>query len=208
MKSFNCVIICSVFILGFCQITTAGNKLVNPSFEEGSGKIKDGGAVGWTAFGSANSTVISNSVQAHSGTNFLSLFQNFSGGNNFSGVYQSFPTRKGHKWEFSGYLRNGRGADYLQEGNSAFLKVDLLQNGTIIESIENNTNGQGLDASSPTNDLWVFNSMHIDITNDPDTIRFVVIHSYIGTNYYGGSSSFDDLKVEWIPPAGMLYVIR
>ncbi len=197
----------TTFVLS-CGNIVAGNRLINSSFEDSAGLIKTNGAVGWTAFGTANSSVKSNNLLAHSGTNYLSLFQNFSGGNNFSGVYQSFSTRKNHIWNFSGYLRNGREADYLQEGNSAFLKVDLLISNNVVESIENNMNGQGINMNTPTNDLWLLNSMHIEITNNIDTIRFIVVHAYIGTNYLGGSSSFDDLTVEWVPPSGMTLTIR
>ncbi len=172
--------------------------LQNNSFESGVGKIKLGGASGWTPFGTANSTVISNSAIAHSGTNHLSLFQNFSGGNNYSGLYQKFSATQGDKLLFSTFLRNGREADYLQEGNSAWLQVEFWNNGSHVSTIQNNINGQGIDSNTPQDDQWLLNSMSITVPENIDTIRFIAIHAYIGTNYNGGSSSFDDLTVKLV----------
>ncbi len=184
----------------FCNCLIAAT-FTNPSFEQNSGLIKNGGATGWTAFGSANSTVISNNAQAHSGTNFLSLFQNFSGGNNYSGVYQEFPVEPGQKYTFSGYLRNGRnGTDYLQTGNSAWLQVELWNNSNYIGVIQNNSNGQGIDVNTTQDDQWLFNSMQVDVPVTANRLRFIAIHAYIGTNYNGGSSSFDDLEIKQVPP--------
>ncbi len=181
--------------------------LQNNSFESAVGKIKLGGAPEWTPFGTANSTVVSTSAIAHSGTNHLSLFQNFSGGNNYSGLYQSFNTKPNHKWVFSSYIRNGRGTDYLQTENSAWLQVEFWNNGSYVSTIQNNTNGQGIDSNTPQDDQWLLNSMSITVPENIDTIRFIAIHAYIGTNYNGGSSSFDDLTVK-IVENGTLFTFK
>ncbi len=79
------------------------NALVNPGFENGT--------AGWTAYGNggniettgnhyynANNNVNALSVQVYEGLKVQKVFPTFTGGANYSGLYQDIPTGQGSTW--------------------------------------------------------------------------------------------------------------
>ena len=113
-----------------------------------------------------------------------------------------------HRGWSQGRLRNGRGTDYLQVGNSAYLKVEFWNGGTYIGTVENNTGGQGVHFDTAQNDAWLSNSMTFAIPLYADIVRFVVVHAYHGTGYHGGSSSVDNLSIEKLSEPGSIIMFR
>jgi len=162
--------------------------LVNPGFESGD-------LTGWTAFGD-NGNIYVESVSAQEGAYSLKLYQQFTGSNNYSGVYQDLPCSPGVTYQLSGYLRNGfPSTDYLQTNNRAFLKLEWYDSsGNYLGAVENyNPPNQGINWDTPQDDAWRYNAFQATAPANAATVRVVCMHAYEGTAYEGGSSWFDNL---------------
>lgn len=105
-----------------------GNALVNPGFEVG-------GLTGWQTYGNGFNTVIQHvsSAPVRGGTNVFKVFGQFTGGDNYSGVYQDLPTSPGtsytaHAWAYT------PANDRIAGANAAWIEVTFRDVGLNILS--------------------------------------------------------------------------
>src|ERR1019366_4334683 len=68
----------------------AANVLMNPGFEsDAPGESQN--VVGWTWYGqSLGNTFNETGTNAHTGSNYFKVFQGFTGGINYNGIYQDY----------------------------------------------------------------------------------------------------------------------
>jgi beta-glucanase (GH16 family) len=92
---------------GICSSAHANGILTNPRFELDTSEA----VTGWNTYG-ANVYSLSSAAQAHSGANYLKVYQAFNGSVNFSGIYQD--------------NLSGPGAVYAADGWAYTLSPDVL----------------------------------------------------------------------------------
>lgn len=134
-----------------------GNLLTNPGFESGN-------LAGWTAYGSGGNTFVAptNSLPAHTGGDVFKVYGQFTGGANYSGVYQDVLVTPGANYMADGWALTPNG-DNLAGGNLAWLEVTFRNDADTLLSLYRS---EALDAST-TPGLW----QHLLVTNqfDPAT---------------------------------------
>jgi beta-glucanase (GH16 family) len=147
----------------------AGDVLVNPGFELGQAVL------GWNTYG-ANVYGESNAAIAHGGTNYLKVYQGFSGSVNYSGVYQDNLTGPGAVFAADGWAYT-RAGDALAGQNAAWVEVtfrDATANVLALYRSALITTNALAGGAFPRND-W----MDLRITNQYDP------NSYTITNFTG-----------------------
>ena len=113
MRIVNGCFRAAAFVLCITALSTPAfaNLLANPGFESG--------LTGWTAFGNAyaeTNSVGDDRFIACEGTGLVSMFGNFSGGFNVSGIFQEFATNPGEEWTFSIKSRHWSGDGMIGAG--------------------------------------------------------------------------------------------
>lgn len=95
------------------------NVLPNPGFEIG-------GLANWTTYGAGFNTLLgsSNDLPVHNGSNVFKLFGQFTGGENYSGVFRDTPTVPGAAFSADGWVLTPIG-DTIAGGNSAWIEVSF-----------------------------------------------------------------------------------
>ena len=94
------------------------SSLLNPGFESG-------GLGNWTTYGNAiGNTLLGNinSLPVHGGSNSFKVYGQFTGGLNFSGVWQDVAVVPGQSFAASGWLLTP-GNDLIAAGNTAWIEV-------------------------------------------------------------------------------------
>lgn len=111
----------------FCLATAvtplmAGNVLTNPGFEsDAPGQSQN--LAGWTWYGQAwGNTFSETGPDAHSGSNYFKVFQGFTGGVNYSGIYQDYISGPGASYTADGWAKT-ISTDALAGQNLAWLEV-------------------------------------------------------------------------------------
>jgi beta-glucanase (GH16 family) len=105
----------------WCGPTHAANLLSNPGFEaDGAGQNQN--FPGWQAFG-LNSYTETGAALAHSGTNYLKVYQAFNGVANFDGVYQDFISGPGAIYRANGWAYAPWSNDPMVGQNAAWIEV-------------------------------------------------------------------------------------
>lgn len=190
----------SSFALAAALLAQAGlaqNLLTNGNFDSG-------GLAGWNSFGNAF-------VQApappqfvpRSAPNLVSMFGNFSGSFNVSGIFQSFAASPGQTFtidcwsrHYSGDAMTGVGAP---NDNWVVMKIAFFDAGnTEIGSAE----GTVLDGTSPT-DVWIDNAP-VSGTAPAGTTSVQALILYLQPAFAGGAAHIDDVEF-FGPPSGPTY---
>ena len=99
--------------------TCGGNVLSNPGFEIG-------GLNTWTTYGAGFNTRLgsSNDLPVHGGSNVFKLFGQFTGSENYSGVFRDTPVVPGSSFTALGWALTPEG-DSLAAGNKAWIEVSF-----------------------------------------------------------------------------------
>jgi hypothetical protein len=195
---------------GFISIRTNSidvkNALVNPSFENG--------LVGWTSYGNGgniesqantyynggNPAGASN-VLVFEGTKVQKVFPTFTGGANYSGVFQDIPTGGGSTWSATAkFLTHGQDqiGVWAPDGtNQCWLEVTFRDSS---DNILATYKSPIVDNSSPTNtwlDMKVTNdaSGGFTLTSPPGTTKVRFQEVYYQPYGYGGGSVYADKMV-------------
>lgn len=178
-----------------CLTTLAGaqNLLQNPSFEDDLN--------GWIAFGnvfveSANPP----QFDPFDGDKLVSMFGNFSGGFNVSGLFQEFPAGEGDQFELSVHSRHFSGdamvGDGAPDSNWAVAKIAFFDGGgTEIGAAEVTI----LDGTFPT-DVWHFNS--VQGTAPAGTASVQALLLYLQPAFDGGAAHVDAASFTVVPAPG------
>jgi beta-glucanase (GH16 family) len=97
-----------------------GNALTNPGLEFS-------GLANWKLYGAGFNTLLANttnSLPIHSGSNAFKVFGQFTGGENYSGMYQDIPSVPGRNYGGNGWAITPSG-DQIAVANSAWLEVSF-----------------------------------------------------------------------------------
>ncbi len=181
-------------LLAALTLGTAGaqaNLLINPSFEDSIPFF------GWTRFGAGKAPELQQDA-AKDQNYAVKLFQDFTGKDNWSGIYQDVPVQPGVKYRLACYVRNGSsdGNNALMNGNTAFAKVEWFNaRNEGLGSLEIKTDGNGLTPTSPTG-AWIPNEIIVTAPDQAVTARVVMVHVYVGNAQDGGSAWFDQVTFE------------
>jgi hypothetical protein len=179
----------------------ADNLLTNPGFEAGLS--------GWITFGNVFAEA-ANPPQfvPNSGNGLMSMFGNFSGGFNVSGLFQEFPATPGSEWLLDVYSRHFSGDAITGDGpggpapndNWVVQKIVFKDAADVeigaVESII-------LDGTFAT-DVWHDNAPITGIA-PAATVQVEAFFLYLQPQFAGGASHLDDANFELIPePTGLL----
>lgn len=98
MKNWQRIICAAVLVVAMAAPAYAQNLLTNPGFEDGLN--------GWGVFGNAYAETTSPDFVPYEGNGLCSMFGNFWGVFNVTGIFQEFPTGEGATWELSCVSKN------------------------------------------------------------------------------------------------------
>jgi len=164
----------------------AQNVLVNPGFESGLS--------GWTAFGNAYGEA-SNPPQfvPRTGTGVASMFGNWWGVFNVSGIFQEFPTTPGEVWEMSSSARHWSGDPMTADGvddNWVVQKIAFFDAAnTEIGGVESRI----LDGTFAM-DVW-HDAATISGVAPAGTVKLQALILYLQPLYDGGAAHIDDVSL-------------
>jgi len=106
-------------LLGPCA-ALAGNALLNPGFDANPAG-QTAAIPGWNMYG-INVYLETNAAQAHSGTNYLKVYQEFNSQVNYAGVYQDYISGPGSTYAANGWTCS-LSSDLLAGQNAAWIEV-------------------------------------------------------------------------------------
>ena len=142
--------------------TTAcsGNVLPNPGFELG-------GLANWNTYGADFNTLLgsSNSLPVHSGSNVFKLFGQFTGSENYSGVFRDTPTVPGAAFTADSWALTPN-SDSIAGGNTVWIEVSFRN---AAENILAMYRTGIINASSPAG-VW----LNLAVTNQLDLSTYAV----------------------------------
>ena len=191
IKTTTRVLIGTALMLVLSATWTHANLLVNAGFEDSIPFF------GWTRFTQGAAPEISQDG-AREQENCVKVFQEFSGKDNWCGLYQDVPVKANTRYRLSLYVRNGNseGLDQLLDGNAAMAKVEWFNEGGEQVGVEELASGQnGLTVASPAGQ-WMLNETVMTAPGNAVIGRVVLLHVYKGDQFEGGSSWFDDVIFE------------
>lgn len=174
------------FFLLLMSITASANELTNPSFEDG--------LTGWTTFGNVYLET-SNPPQfvPYSGNALVSMFGNWSGPWNVSGIFQEFPTSEGEAWRLSAKSRHWSGDPMIGVGapdnNWVVQKLAWFDAGGEIGGVESVI----LDGTFAT-DVWHDNAPIIGFA-PAGTVKVQALILYIQPASDGGAAHIDNVEL-------------
>lgn len=182
----------AMLLLATVTVASAQNLLVNPGFEQGA---PGGGAEGWITFGNVF-TEGANPPQfvPYEGEQLASMFGNFSGEFNVSGMFQEFPTSEGAEWRMSSKSRHwsgdpmigsqGEGGNWVVQ-KIVFKDVDDAEIGAVESMI--------LDGTFET-DVWHENEPIVGVA-PPGTVQVEAFILYLQPLFDGGAAHIDNVEL-------------
>jgi hypothetical protein len=180
------------FLLATGSVVGAQNVLVNPGFESG--------LTGWTAFGNAYPEA-TNAPQfvPRSGNGLVSMFGNFWGSFNVTGIFQEFPTTPGQVWEMSSSARHWSGDPMVGIGapdnNWVVQKIAWFDGGgNEIGGVEST-----LLNGTFTTDVW-HDATAISGAAPAGTVKLQALILYLQPLWDGGAAHVDDVSLVNVSP--------
>ena len=176
------------------------NGLFNPGFESGS-------LDGWMPYGNSIGNVSvghSSNLPVHGGNYVFKVFGQFSGGENYSGVYQDFSAAPGNVYRAESWAMTPVG-DQIAGGNSAWMEVSFRDAGGQMlklyrSALMTSSSAAGVwNALAATNELSLQTFQVIGSANElvapPQTVslRYQIVFRQL--NNAGGAVLFDDLNL-------------
>jgi hypothetical protein len=160
--------------------------LANPSFETGP---TGGNPASWQAFG--NMAVERNSSPqfvAYDGSRLLSIWGNWSGPYNTTGIYQEFACNPGDEWQLSAKSRHYSG-DPVASGNFVVQKI-VFKDGSDVEigAVE-----AVILNSTYATDTW-FENAPITAIAPEGTVEVEAFVLYVQELDAGGAGHIDDIE--------------
>lgn len=189
----------AVFSMMFLMIAASGvsaqNMLLNPGFEDGPTVAVP--PTNWTAFGNAYQEPASpadNRFVPLSGNNLCSMYGNFWGSFNVSGIFQEFPTAEGGTFTLSCNTR-------FWEGD-AMIGSQATGGNWVVQKIA------FFDGADPANEIGAVESIVLDGSYDPEvwhysgeitgiapagTVKVQALILYLQPMWDGGAANIDDV---------------
>lgn len=191
------VLFLALLLVGTIPVAAqAQNVLVNPGFESGP---TGGGAAGWITFGNVY-TEASNPPQfvPYEGNQVVSMFGNFSGGFNVTGMFQEFPTSPGAEWNLSCKTRHFSGDAMMGmagTGNWVVQKIVFKDAGD--NELPGAVESTVLDGTFPT-DVWHENAV-ISAVAPVGTVQIEAFILYLQPLFDGGAAHIDNVELTQTP---------
>ncbi|MCB9881207.1 MAG: hypothetical protein H6834_05405 [Planctomycetes bacterium] len=176
----------------FASPTIAQNMLANPDFEAGLS--------GWSVFGNAYpQTTSPPQFVANSGVGLVTMFGNFSGGFDVTGIFQEFPANPNETFTIEAYSRHWSGDALTGSGAPAFnwvvMKIAFFDAGNAETGAAEATI---LDGTSPT-DTWIYNPP-VSGTAPANTVKVQAFILFLQPANDGGAAQIDDVTFLGPPP--------
>ncbi len=186
LPRFACIL--TVLVLAIAPVATASaqNLLANPGFESG--------LTGWTPFGNVYAEA-ANPPQfvPLNGNGLVSMFGNFSGGFNVSGIFQEFPCTPGEEYEISSSARFWSGDPMT--GSQAAGGNWMVQKIAFFDAA--NAEIAGFDSiildGSFTADVW-HTAAPVSGMAPAGTVKVQALILYLQPNFDGGAGHVDDVS--------------
>jgi hypothetical protein len=167
---------------------SAQNVLVNPSFENGLN--------GWITFGNVYSET-NNGWQfvPYEGDKLVSMFGNWSGGFNVSGMFQEFPTTEGVTWQMSAKSRHWvNDAMVGQAGTGNWVVQKIVFKDAADAELPGAVESTILDGTHPT-DTW-FDNAPITAVAPPGAVQIEAFILYLQPMWDGGAAQIDNVELQ------------
>jgi hypothetical protein len=168
------------------------NLLANPGFEAG--------LAGWTTFGNAYPEASNPPQFVPIGCGLVSMFGNFTGGFNVSGIFQEFPTVEGFEWTISSLSRHFSGDAMVGTGPDQDNWV--VQKIAFFDAGNNEIGGADaiiLDGTFAT-DVWHDNAPIVGVA-PAGTVKMQALILYLQPLWAGGAAHIDNVKLTALPVA-------
>lgn len=169
----------------------AQNVLVNPGFESGM--------TGWSPFNNAYAEV-ANAPQfvPRNGNGLVSMFGNWWGVFNVSGIFQEFPTTEGETWEMSSSARHWSGDA---------MSIDGVDDNWVVQKIaffDAGNNEIGGVESTILNGSFAMDTWHdaatISGVAPAGTVKLQALILYLQPMWDGGAAHIDDVSLVHVVP--------
>ncbi len=184
-QSLVVVVLVGVALLMMGSAAGAQNLLANPGFESG--------LMDWIPFGNAfGETANPPQFVPLSGTGLASMFGNFSGGFNVTGIFQEFATAPGETWEMSSNARHFSGDAMVGAGAPDANWV--VQKMAFFDAGNNEIGGAESTILSGTfaTDTW-HASGTISGVAPAGTVKVQALILYLQPAFDGGAAHIDDV---------------
>ena len=184
------VVLAAMFIMAATG-AFAQNMLVNPGFESGLS--------GWGAFGNAYPEGPNWPFIPNNGNGIVSMFGNWWGVFNVSGIYQEFPTTAGETWEMHSFAKHSSADPMVGTGapNSNWVVqkmawFDAANNeiGGVESTILDGTYAQDVYHSAAT----------ISGVAPAGTVKVQALILYLQPMFDGGAAHVDDVSLVHVQP--------
>jgi len=188
------VALVGVFVMAMGSAAIAQNMLANPGFETG--------LTGWTPFGNAfPESVNPPQFVPRTGSGLVSMFGNFWGSFNVTGIFQEFPTAPGETWEMSSSARHWSGDAMVGVGapndNWVVQKMAFFDAGN---NEIGNAESTILNGTFPT-DTWHDAAMIVGVA-PAGTVKVQALILYLQPMWAGGAAHVDDVYFARRAPVG------
>lgn len=175
------------------------NLLTNPGFEDGLN--------GWSVFGNAYAeTNNPPQFEAYEGQGLVSMFGNFTGGFNVTGIFQEFAAAEGEAWTMDAYSRHWSGDAMIGQGapdsNWVVMKLAFFDAGSNEIGAAERTI---LDGTFET-DVWHDNDPVTGIA-PAGTVKVQSFILYLQPLFDGGAAHIDNVSVTMVPAPGALALL-
>jgi hypothetical protein len=170
-----------------------------------NGNFDAGGLTGWNAFGNSSAqTATPPQFVPRSDPYLVSMFGNFSGSFNVSGIFQAFPATPGDTFTIDCWSRHFSGDAMVGNGvpndNWMVMKIAFFDGGNNeIAGVD----GVILDGTSPT-DTWIDNTP-VTATAPAGTTSVQALILYLQPGNDGGAGHVDDVDFRLVPPSNPAY---
>lgn len=179
------------------DLACGGNLLPNPGFEAG-------GLSTWITYGGNTYLVNSNTFPVHSGSNVFKVYGQFTGSENYSGLFRDTPTTPGTSYTADGWAFT-QASDKIAVGNTAWLEVTFRDAGLNIlglyrSSLITNTTAANTwvklpvtNQFNPSNAVFVGTVTNLIAPAGASLVRYQVL--FRQPLNAAGSVLFDDLNL-------------
>jgi hypothetical protein len=186
---YRALLIACVGVFALATAAAAANVLVNPGFENG--------LAGWGVFGNAYAEVANPPhFVPYAGNGLVSMFGNWWGVFNVSGIFQEFATCPGDEWTFSCKSRHWSGDPMTADGvddNWVVQKIAWFDaSNAEIGGVESRI----LDGTYPV-DTWFDNNAIVGVA-PPGAVKMQALVLYLQPLWDGGAAHIDNCELLYV----------
>jgi hypothetical protein len=189
----TCAAIAGALLLAAAPNASAQNILANPGFENG---MPGPGASGWITFGNVYTEDWEGAqFVPYEGNQLVSMFGNWWGVFNASGIFQEFPTAPGETWKMSAKSRHWSGDHMIgsQAGGGNWVVQKIVFKDAMDNELPGAVESKILDGTFPT-DVW-FDNAPIMGTAPEGAVQIEAFILYLQPMWDGGAAQIDNVQL-------------